>query len=288
MLLVDTHYLKDGKDIHHLGINQTFVAPQRGPSPRLQVLEAPGADENAIGVPAIGGSGAWLNILNRRAGLKREDLNIANCIQCQPPNNIYPTDPEARSYISKEDAENAVLHCYNVHLQPLLHEREWKRVDIFGDKPLRTLTGKTEGILKWRGSPLPIPNIKSEPITVPTVHPAYIARNQLYSRVASADLAKGLVVPPENYNLKPDLEEVRRFTATKFALDIETDWGGKKIFMVGLSAKSYHALVVPFQGPYIAEIKRIILNAEFIITQNGIGFDMPILCRELGITWQPK
>jgi len=174
----------------------TFVAPQRGNSPRLQILEAPGETESLTGVPATGGAGTWLNILNRSAGLRREDLNIANCIQCRPPNNIFPTDPEASAYISREEGEKAVAHCYSAHLKPLLLSREWKRIDLFGDKPLRLLTGRTGGILKWRGSPVEVTELGELPIAIPTCHPAYVMRNQIFSRVVAADLGKGLQVPP--------------------------------------------------------------------------------------------
>jgi len=274
-----TYHDKNGKEQQWVGADATFVAPKLGPAPRLQVLEAPGEDESQTGEPATGGAGSWLNIMNRSAGIRREDINIANVIQCRPPENVFPTAGEAKFYISKEDGERAVQHCLKAHVQPLLASREWKRIDIFGDTPLRYVVGKTEGILKWRGSPLPIPGLGDAPITVPTVHPAFVMRNQIYSRVVSADLRKGLVVPPEHYNLKPSLEDVRRFDATEFAFDIETDWGANKIFLVGLSAKPYEALVVPFQGEYIAELKRIFWNATSLTGQNAIQFDLPVLQR---------
>lgn len=256
----------------------TFVAPQRGGSLRLQILEAPGETEADTGVPATGGAGQWLNVINRKVGLKREDLNIANVIQCRPPGNVFPTSSEA-TYLPRGDGEKAVRHCLEHHVWPLLKERPWKRIDILGDTPLKWVVGKTDGIMRWRGSPLAIPGLTDEPITVPTLHPAYIARDQVYSRVAAADLAKGLQIPPEYYDLKPDLDTVRSFDAKTFAFDIETTWGADKIFMVGLCAEAFKTIVVPFQGEYIHELIRIFKDATTVVGQNLLQFDLPVLQR---------
>src|SRR5579859_4478321 len=102
---------------------------------------------------------------------------------------------------------------------------------------------------------------------IATLHPSYLARDQVCLPVAINDLRKGLVPPPEHYDLHPSLETVRNFTATEVAFDIETAywWGdARKITMVGLSDKLYHAIVVPFQGPYVSELKRIFKNAKSV------------------------
>lgn len=270
--------------------SNTFVSPQLGPSSRLVVAEAPGESEALEGRPLCGDSGNWFNALYGKAGVKRDDLNIINTIQCRPLNNVYPTDPDA-TYISKADARKAVDHCFKNHVEPMLKSRAWSRVDLLGDKALNAVTGK-DGIYKWRGSPMPVPSIDPVvPIAIPTLHPAAIMRDQSMMPVVVNDLRKSLVVPPERYNLFPSIEDVKKFTATEFAFDLETTYEGhpwedcKKIKMVGLSAENCTALVVPFRGAYIDELRRIFTNAKVLVGHNLIQFDIPILFKALGLEW---
>jgi len=155
MLKVDFKYEEDGVEVHHKGSEQNLVLPQIGPSLRLALAEAPGKDESIAGQPLVGGSGRVMNMLWGKANVKRESLTILNVIQCRPPANMFPTDGPARRYISIQDAEEAVRHCYFNHIRPLLLSRPWSRLDIIGGKALQLLTGKAD-ITKWRGSPLDI------------------------------------------------------------------------------------------------------------------------------------
>jgi len=262
-----------------------LVPPQLGPSLRLEIAEAPGENESIEGVPLVGGTGKMFNALLWKAGERRENVSCANTIQCRPPNNVYPTDHAARSYISEAEAGQAVAHCYDKFVKPLLASRPWTRIDAIGEKALRTLTGKVDGILKWRGSPLPLKG-ESIPRVMPTLHPSYLMRSQEYIPAVISDLRKGLQVPPEYYNTKPSLDEVQGFVATKFAVDIETSRFSEEIICVGLSDKPYHAICVPFRGAYINEIRRIMENAEEVTTHNGLSFDIPRLCKALNLEWK--
>lgn len=139
--------------------NNTFVSPQL-PNPardlvRLVIAEAPGEQEAIEGQPLVGGSGRVFNSLLRSAGIPRDGLAITNCINCRPPDNVFPTDREARSYISKQDAEKAVKQCIRNHVLPLMKTRNWSRIDLVGAKALWWIGGKF-GISKWRGSPINI------------------------------------------------------------------------------------------------------------------------------------
>jgi uracil-DNA glycosylase len=176
-----------------------FVSPQL-PNPandlvRLVVAEAPGERESLEGQPLIGGSGRVFNSLLRSAGIPRDGLTITNCLSCRPPGNVFPTDREARRYISKDDAEQAVKHCYNAHVRPLLTSRKWNRIDLVGDKALRIVGGKSGGIAKWRGSPIRIPETDSKAIAI--MHPSYLMRDQTRLLIAASDLKKSLVEPAE-------------------------------------------------------------------------------------------
>ena len=57
--------------------------------------EAPGAEEDASGLPFVGRAGKLLTQIMEKAGLDRKkDLYIINTVKCRPPENRIPTDFE--------------------------------------------------------------------------------------------------------------------------------------------------------------------------------------------------
>jgi len=271
-------------------------------STRLAIAEAPGATEVEQSTPLVGSSGSWLRGkvdehgrrsggLYKAAGVDQSTVSLCNVINCgiaADHKNVYPADSDARSYISKEDAEKAQEHCINAHVLPTLRSRTWRRLDVLGDKALSALCQVEGGITRWRGSPLPVPALGDAPLAVPTLHPSYISRDQSMLPAVISDLAKTLNLAPEHYNIQPTLEDVKAFTATEFSFDIECTRDTGKITMVGLSEKPFHAMCVPFSGVYIPELKRIFENAKVLYTQNGIAFDIPRLFPQLGLEWRPE
>ena len=273
----------DGCPMRKLFPENNLVPPKSGRGNRLAVAEAPGAEEAALGEPLVGPSGRVMNMLWGKAGVSRDSLTIINTINCRPPNNVYPTDKDARGYISEQDAKDAVSHCYREHVEPVLNSRPWGRIDAIGEKSLRALTGKTDGVIKWRGSPLPLKGT-DKPLVIPILHPAYIMRQQDYIPYTISDLEKGVNVPPENYNLDPTVESLSKFfDAPQLCFDIETNMFTGAITMVGLSIKATEVTVVPFRGAFIPVLKQIFSTAKSVIGQNIIQFDLPILA-ENGVT----
>ena len=70
----------------------TVVISRGNPKADLMLIgEAPGAQEDAQGVPFVGRSGRALDQLLRDVDLDPEhDLYICNAIKCRPPNNRRP------------------------------------------------------------------------------------------------------------------------------------------------------------------------------------------------------
>ena len=70
----------------------------------LIVGEAPGEQEDLRGEPFVGRAGQLLNEMLGYAGLRREDIYIANVLKCRPPGNRNPQAPEiqACSYFLRE------------------------------------------------------------------------------------------------------------------------------------------------------------------------------------------
>lgn len=259
---------------------------------RLVVGEAPGATEAETGIPFTGGAGGWFDGFLRNANIPRSTLSIVNTLCCRPPENFYPTSLDARKYFTKEEGQQVVAHCWKAHVLPVLHNRDWKRVDLLGDKALQACAGKT-GITNWRGSAVVVPEVHPSDLRgMPTIHPAAIARSQNLLPAVISDLKKSLAVPPENYVTNPSLQQVREFRATRFAFDIETRFDivtrawTKGITMVGLSSEKYHAILVPFTGLYVEELKRIFRDATEVIGQNCLQFDIPVL-EENGVSLAP-
>ena len=61
----------------------------------LLIGEAPGADEDATGLPFVGRAGKYLTSLIEQVGLSREnDFYICNTVKCRPPENRVPTNEE--------------------------------------------------------------------------------------------------------------------------------------------------------------------------------------------------
>ena len=66
-------------------------------NPSAEVMfigEAPGKQEDLGAEPFIGAAGQYLNSLLALAGLKREDIYIANVLKCRPPENRDPRPEE--------------------------------------------------------------------------------------------------------------------------------------------------------------------------------------------------
>src|ERR1035437_5278417 len=269
MLQVDYTYMKGGSKIHHVGADAEFVPPSKGPSLRLTVGETPGEDD-------ILSAGKFFNNLARKAGIDRAQLTVLNIINCRPPDNVFPTEPGARRFISDKDGRAAVAQCYKQHVEPVLRSRPWERIDALGEYALEGLTG-FRGIGRYRGSPLSLLG-EVKPKVIATLHPSYImAQGQGMIPVVISDLKKGTQLPPEIYNLQPTLDDLVNFRASTFTFDIETNGFTKQITMIGLCAKPYRVMVVPFRGQYIEEIKRIFAEARNVIGHNIVSFDLPVL-----------
>ena len=63
-------------------------------APIVFVGEAPGAEENATGVPFVGRAGQLLNQMIAAIGFKREEVYICNTLKCRPPGNRDPQPSE--------------------------------------------------------------------------------------------------------------------------------------------------------------------------------------------------
>ena len=130
------------------------------PDARLMFVgEAPGADEDAQGVPFVGRSGQLLTKMIEAMGLSRETVYIANVLKVRPPGNRTPTPDEA----SKDG--------------PFLLEQiriiEPEVIVTLGKPAANLLLGNSEAMGKLRGRWHEYAGVP----LMPTYHPAFLLRS---------------------------------------------------------------------------------------------------------------
>lgn len=136
------------------------------------VGEAPGADEDAQGVPFVGRSGQLLNKIIESIGLKREDVFVGNINRCRPPGNRTPTLPEAKT-------------CKPFLLREITIVRP-KVIVVLGNTACQNLLETKVGITKLRGEFQDYFGVK----VMPTFHPAYLLRDPTKKREVWEDMKK--------------------------------------------------------------------------------------------------
>ncbi len=150
-----------------LAETRTQVVLARGnPSARLLLIgEAPGAEEDRLGLPFVGRSGQLLDRMLADAGLNpQRDLYIANAIKCRPPQNRRPIPTELTA-------------C-----RPWL-ERQIALVDpdlilMVGATSLQAVLGVKGGITRLRGQWLAGEGpLLANRALMPLLHPSYLLRN---------------------------------------------------------------------------------------------------------------
>lgn len=123
------------------------------------VGEAPGADEDAQGVPFVGRAGQLLTKIIEAIDLKREQVYIANILKCRPPNN---RDPE----LDEVAACEGFLFKQIDFMQP-------KIIVALGKHAAQTLLRTETPISQLRGKFFKYRNS----LLLPTFHPSFLLRN---------------------------------------------------------------------------------------------------------------
>lgn len=138
--------------------------------------EAPGRDEDQIGLPFVGKAGQLLNKMLLAINLKREDVYITNVVNWRPADNRTPTDEEILEFL------------------PFLQEQ----IDIVNPKYLFLLGGvAAKAILstpitlgKLRGNWHEYKSLKLNKTihTIASYHPAFLLRSPQYKKYSWEDL----------------------------------------------------------------------------------------------------
>lgn len=123
----------------------------------LIVSEAPGAQEDELGIPFVGRSGKlldkWINFLNIR-----DKVSVINTIKCRPPKNRDPTRDE--------------LDACRIWLDKQIKLLNPKYIIAVGKVAMFEITNVKDSILKWEGQYIKTDNRK----VFIMAHPAYHLR----------------------------------------------------------------------------------------------------------------
>jgi uracil-DNA glycosylase len=145
---------------------QQVVVGRGNPRARLMVIgEAPGAQEDASGLPFVGRSGQLLDQLLAEAAIDpQHDAYIANVVKCRPPGNRRPTPVEMAACRPWLDQQIRLV-------DPAL-------ILLAGATALEGVLGIRGGITKLRGQ---WHSSEGEALRgrrlMPILHPAYLLRN---------------------------------------------------------------------------------------------------------------
>ena len=163
---------------------QTVFADGSPDAKIMFVGEAPGADEDAQGVPFVGRAGQLLTrMIEDGMGLPRKSVYIANVLKCRPPDNRNP-----------EPAEIASCRGF------LERQIDLVKPDVLvalGKFAAQFLLETEEGIMRLRGR---WGTYRGIPV-MPTFHPSFLLRQPASKKDAWEDLLKvlakcGLPAPP--------------------------------------------------------------------------------------------
>ncbi len=149
-------------------------------NPQARVVfvgEAPGADEDRIGIPFVGRSGQLLDKMLAAAGLERSSCYITNILPWRPPGNRTPLDSE-------------IAVCLPF-LQRQLDIIDPDYIFMLGGSAANALLNTAETISRMRGRWLEYEKSNGrKALVLASFHPAYLLRTPGQKAKAWADLLR--------------------------------------------------------------------------------------------------
>lgn len=166
----------EGCALKRTATNTVFADGVAG-APLMVIGEAPGAEEDRLGLPFVGRSGQLLDRMLAAIGYdRRRNAYITNALFWRPPGNRPPTDEERA----------ACLPFVWRHIA-LLAPRV---VMLCGGTAAAALLGNREGITRIRGRwfGLQVAGLDHPVATLPTYHPSFLLRTPARKGEAWRDL----------------------------------------------------------------------------------------------------
>lgn len=237
--------------------------------------EAPGKEEEAIGIPFVGQAGQELSRMLAEAGINRAECFVTNVFN-ERPGTFYARKtglprPETANdlkwaQVPRHEAEGFSALSGGVYLNPeytrpnlarLFDELEATKpalIVAFGNTALWALTGET-GIGKYRGTVLWSEQFQTK--ILPTYHPAAVLREWTYRPIVVADLIKAkeesttTEMPSPTFNIFIpetvfDLSMCRPIIQATELLSVDIETSHQQITCIGFSPNDKQAVVIPF------------------------------------------
>jgi uracil-DNA glycosylase family 4 len=152
--------------------NRVVFARGRARNRVMFIGEAPGADEDAQGLPFVGRAGKLLDQIIDAAGFSRDDIYVANILKCRPPQNRDPRPEETAACTPFLEAQIELVNP--------------KIICALGRHAAQVLTGKPGAPMgQLRGR---IHYYRDRIPVLPTYHPAALLRNPGWKRTVWEDV----------------------------------------------------------------------------------------------------
>ncbi len=158
------------------GANKTVFADGNPQAPLMIIGEAPGFDEDRLGLPFVGASGKLLDRMLASIGRDRSSAYITNILFWRPPGNRTPEMGDVQACLPF-----VLRHIALVDPQAIL---------MVGGASTKALLGRTEGIGQLRGHwhDLVLPGLTRPVPVLATYHPAFLLRTPEMKGAAWRDL----------------------------------------------------------------------------------------------------
>jgi uracil-DNA glycosylase family 4 len=152
----------------------TVFADGNSEADLMLIGEAPGAQEDRMGLPFVGPAGQLLDRMLAAIGRNRTTAYITNVTFWRPPGNRTPTSAEVETTMPFVRRHIALVRP--------------KVIVALGACAARALTGDVTGIMRLRGQWRTISVEGTDFPILPTLHPAFLLRQPEAKRLAWADL----------------------------------------------------------------------------------------------------
>lgn len=203
------------------------IVPGSGPLDAAVCIvgEAPGAEEERLGVPFIGLAGQKLDEWLQVGGLTRADVRIENVVGVRPPSNklerlgVATVQEWAESLWSRIEVLpqlTCVVAVGNLALNALRYGAAG--IKCRKQKGQEIVTFR-DGITRWRGSELGVRRDGRVVKVIPTIHPAAVFRQPSWEKRCRIDWQrigreKGsarVIQPAFRHRIRPTLAAVEEF-----------------------------------------------------------------------------
>ena len=283
------------------GFSDRIIGPQGSGSIGVMVVgEAPGAEEDAAGIPFCphAPAGSVLERAIRRRGMSREQFLIVNAVPSRPPNN----------YLEGAFYEHEAVEWGRPYLESAIERFRPRAILALGNVATRATTGLAGpklGVGSLTGFVLP--SRYGVPV-VPCFHPSYLRRGAMSHfgillnciRSAVVVARQGLVPavpdpdsPPPGYQMYPNESDALAFErsvegARYLAYDIETPYsnseedaeeaeGEQSIKSIQFSIACDSGIFLPWRDPFISIARRLLASRIPKLGWNIWRFDNPVL-----------